>query len=90
MTRPTRSLVCTLAAALIFASLDFGATQAMSYAQPVPSQALPSLPLTLSSVFCGATGCLPVTRVKRCAPDTVNQGLPGQRAIIVRHTCNFL
>jgi hypothetical protein len=76
-----------LAAALLFAAVSLGSAQAMPRALSHVSSALP---LTPSSVFCGATGCMSVTRVKRCAPDTVNQGLPGQRAIVVRHTCNFL
>ncbi len=87
MTRSTYAVACAFAAALL--SINVGAAQAMSSAQPLSSSS-PSLPPTLSSVFCGATGCMPVTRVKRCAPDTVNQGLPGQRAIVVHRTCNFL
>ncbi|MGA3302197.1 MAG: hypothetical protein ABSC72_02800 [Methylovirgula sp.] len=90
MTRSTHAFACTLAAALLFASIKFGGAQAMFYAHIPSSKALPSPPLTRSAVVCGAMGCLPVTRVKRCAPETVNHGLPAQRAIIVRHTCNFL
>ena len=86
MTRSTCSLACTLAAVFLFASIDLSAAQATPYASRFAPEALPGLPLTLSSVFCGATGCMPVTRVKRCAPDTVNQGLPGQRAIVVRRS----
>ncbi len=88
MTRSTHAIACTLAAAVL--SINVGAAQAMSSTQPLPSKSSPRPPFVRTSVFCGATGCIPVTRVKRCAPDTVNTGLPAQRAIIVRHTCNFL
>jgi len=59
-------------------------------AQPLPV-AQNDPPLQTISVFCGAMGCQPVTKVKKCAPDNQNHAAsPGQREVIVRRTCNFL
>lgn len=46
-----------------------------------------ALPLHLSSVFCNARGCQPVTRVKRCSVNSNQNSQQGQDGI--RRTCNF-
>ena len=53
-------------------------------------QAQNQLPLEKISVFCGATGCQPITKVKKCAPDNQNHvATNGQRQVVARRTCNF-
>ncbi len=62
---------------------DVALAGAISPALPAHQTEPRALPLHLSAVICGAQGCKPVTRVRRCLPKRTPHGTS------TRRVCNF-